>query len=753
MLLTLQYLQSLFGVKNTAEQLGEILTSHGLEVERIWSMQPDHQLDVVRVQNQLSSDLYEGLLENGATIKFKTSSTLVTNQRYVVCLMNHQWELAIPAYLGWSTLVTPLIVPEEQTAQQAWSLSDTLIELSITPNRGDCLSYLGIARELALAERQFFDHQRFFDQWEQRYPVRWKAHTDAQAVVDNTMCTSYALAQVQFNAPLPTPFWLECFLIKHGIASKHPVVDMTNYLMLVFGQPTHAFDRARIKYPLSVQHYPSSDKKLTLLTGKTVTLSAPTAVIAHHDDIYALAGLMGAQEGSVDQSTRSVLIESACFVPKAVRSMRFVGLTTDASARFERGVDRHYQQQMLRLLCGLIQSLDASVECFEPKIFERDVTPAVHIQLTQHDINKLIGAPIDIKQTQEIIKALGGSHDGVNIAWNAPSWRYDLSLKQDVIEEVVRLYGLDRLPFTLSRQKQTPIALKTHIDPWIRLGFNEVVTYSFISKRHADLFTAKPLIELSNPMTQDMAVMRPTLWPSLLSVAALNARFGERGVQLVEHAPIYGEHLADRQRFVVAALLMIEKHQRAWHINQKTTQTDFYEVKGLLEQLLAQHSDLEFEKTVHYPGLHPQLQMCIKVKGEVKGVFGQLHPVLSHQEEWPMSWLIECDADLMEKDAIKTFKHFSRMPKISRDLALIVPQSISVMSIIKFIENNQSQALQSVQVFDYYKGDHVAEGFISLGVELVFQHPTKTLEEVEIGRYVQDILSKLKHEYDVILRD
>jgi phenylalanyl-tRNA synthetase beta chain len=227
-------------------------------------------------------------------------------------------------------------------------------------------------------------------------------------------------------------------LIKHGIAPKHPIVDMTNYLMLVCGQPTHAFDSAYLKYPLSAQHYPASDKKLTLLTGKTVTLSAPTAVIAHHDHIYALAGLMGAQEGSVDQSTRSVLIESACFVPKAVRSMRFVGVTTDASARFERGVDRHYQKQMLTLLCGLIQSLDPTVECFEPKIIESDATPAVQMQLTQHDINKLIGAPIDIQETQAIVKALGGYHDGLNIAWSAPSWRFYLFLKQELIEEVLK---------------------------------------------------------------------------------------------------------------------------------------------------------------------------------------------------------------------------------------------------------------------------------------------------------------------------
>jgi phenylalanyl-tRNA synthetase beta chain len=476
-------------------------------------------------------------------------------------------------------------------------------------------------------------------------------------------------------------------------------------------------------------------------------------VIAHDDELYALAGLMGASQSAVQAQTQQVLIEAASFNPSAVRSMRFLGLTTEASGRFERGVDRHYQLRLLKIFAGLMQSVDETLECLVPIDLLKDERLPTEIALTQQDVDRLVGAAIDVQETQKIMLALGGEHDGYSITFQVPSWRFDLSIKQDIIEEIVRLYGLDRLPLAPARHRYLPIKLASSLDPWIHLGFNEVITYSFMSEQDAQLFTRQELIALANPMSQEMAVLRPSLWPSLLAVSALNARFGSRGLQLVEQASVYGEHYEQRQRSVVAAVLMIENAQRHWSSTQKKRNLDFYDVKGLLEQILAHHLDLEFEQTDSYPGLHPQLQINIKVNGIVQGIFGQLHPLLSHQKEWPMSWLIEFNADLMEGAVTKTYQAFSRLPKIHRDLALIVPQTIPVAKIIRFIENNQSQALQSVHVFDYYSGEHVAEGFISLGVELVFQHPTKTLEEIEIGLSIQKILLELKNEYGITLRD
>jgi phenylalanyl-tRNA synthetase beta chain len=750
----LKNLQTLFGVDLPVDQLSRTLTSHGLEVEQVIPL-ASVPLETITLLSISAPEQYEGRLSDGQDIQLKTSLSLDLTQSYAVCLIDGAWQLATPARLGWSSLVTPLVVPVGQTVAQAWELPDILLELSVTPNRGDCLSYLGLARELRLAERVELKQQEVFARLMEQYPVQWAAKTKLEAVVDEHVCCSYALAEVKLSDQLKSPFWLQRFLIKHGLAPKNAIVDVTHYIMLFLGQPLHAFDKEQMQFPINVRTHSATDESLLLLTGKTVSLTAETTVIAHDQSIYALAGLVGAQQSAVHDLSQHIIFEAASFAPHAIRSMRFLGMTTDASARFERGVDRANQAIFLQLVCGLLQSIDPLVQCFEPQVIvEADITSIATLVVKQPDITRLVGAPIDVDETQQIVKALGGVvHQDHLYTWDAPSWRFDLKLKQDFIEEVVRLYGLDRLPIAPARLEYQPIKLASLLDPWIVLGFQEVLTYSFMSEHAAKLFTTQPTIKLSNPMTQDMAVMRPSLWPSLLNIAAFNLRFGARSIQLVEHAPVYGEHYPDRQRNVIAALIMSEQQERVWYQSTKKNNIDFYDMKGLIKQMLAHHADLEFEQTHDYPGLHPQMQMSIKVGGLIRGVFGQLHPLLSHQEGWPMSWLVELDADLMTDQKMSVFKQFSRMPKIHRDLALIVPQNVPVDKIVHFIENNKSLALQSAHVFDYYSGEHVASGFVSVGVELIFQHPTKTLEETEVGLIVQHILSELKHKYGITLRD
>ena len=754
MLLTQNYLIDLFkSPLFKPEEIEKLLTNHGLEVEMLKSMTPSYQVERAEII-EIFPEKIQCRLTDGQIKSLPYHSQAKIGQQYALTQIDGQFCWVTPNLLGWSSLTSLMKMVPGQSFEESWETNDLLIEISITPNRGDCLSYLGVAREIYLADRKVLDKNDIIADLKERYPVTWAGLTKVQAQIESAVCSSYALTRFEFNSNVETPFWLERFLMKHGLQPRHLMVDIGNYMMLVFGQPFHAFDENNISYPLEVKQIHPQDLQLDLLTGKSLKITYPIAVVGSQQDIYALAGLVGSQASSVTERTRSVLVEAASFAPSIIRKMRMTGMTTDSSLRFERGVDVNHQEDLLTVMAGILQSIDPSLKCYQPELIVRHKKSDLQVSLKHDDISKLVGMDLNQKEVNQIVHALGGFVKDDYLSWIVPSWRFDISIKADFIEEIVRLYGLDRL--AKDTDFNFPPRMKmaqTVLEPWVQKGFQEVITYSFISHDKAVLFNQHATIQLQNPISQELKVMRPCVWSSLLDILAMNSKFGHLNLKLVEQAPIYDLNYPLYQKNVVSAVIPVESNERNWYQSEKKKVFDFYEIKGLLQSVVPKGSKLEYIPTENQQGLHPHLQFHIIFENEIIGIVGQLHPALAQEQGWPIAWLIQLDEILFLKNTVQSYQSFAKTPKIRRDLALIVPETLSVNKIITFIENNKTSALQSVHVFDYYSGEHVTSGYVSVGIELVFQDQHKTLEDHDIGLMVQQLLSDLNHEYRITLRD
>ncbi len=754
MLLTQNYLIDLFKCPLLKpEEIEILLTNHGLEVETLKSMTPAEKIERVKIV-AVFSDKIECLFDNGSIINMPYHLQARVGESYAITKIKDEYSWVTPSLLGWSSLTSLMKMIPGESFSESWQTNDLLIEISITPNRGDCLSYLGVAREIYLADRKTLDKQKLLENFKLNYPVSWSGETQIKAEIDSGVCEAYAASKFELNQDIQTPFWLERFLIKHGLQPRHLMVDIGNYMMLVFGQPFHAFDEEKITYPLQVKQIHPKDYHFDLLTGKALKISYPVAVVSSGHEIYALAGLIGSQSSSVTSSTKSILMEAASFTPAVIRKMRTTGMTTDSSLRFERGVDIKDQEDLLMIMAGILQHIDPSLKSYKPQLIQRHQKSDLEVSLNYQDITKLVGLSLNESEVNEIVKALGGLVTSEGLKWIVPSWRFDVSIKADFIEEVVRLYGLDRLAKETDFNFTPKMKMaETVLQAWVDKGFQEVITYSFISNDKASLFSQYSTIELQNPISQDMKVMRPCVWSSLLDVLSMNTKFGNQNLKLVERAPIYDLNYPLYQKNVVSAIIPVESNERHWYQSDKKKNFDFYEIKGLLQSIMPKGSKLEYIPTESQKGLHPHLQFNIVFGSDTVGVVGQLHPALAQDQGWPIAWLIQLDEKLFLKSRLNSYQPFAKTPKIRRDLALMVPETLPVNKIITFIENNKTTALQSVHVFDYYSGEHVTSGYVSVGIELVFQDQHKTLEDHDIGQMVQKLLSDLNHEYRITLRD
>lgn len=637
------------------------------------------------------------------------------------------------------------------------AFNDTIIGLDLTPNKGYLLSYLGVAYDIsAIYNRSVKEPSISLHEIEENNPVSIAIHSED--------CKSYYSRVVKNITIQESPSWLKARLIANDIRPINNVVDITNYVMLEYGQPLHAFDYNKLQSTKILVRKAFQGERFTTLDGNERLLVEDDLVITNGEKAVALAGVMGGLETAVDSQTQSVLLESAVFHPLAVRkTSRRLDLRSESSMRFEKGLDPNRTVQALNRAAMLLEEL-ANGQTLSGISYQSNIPPYNHtISLTLQKINAVLGSNMTFLEVLDIIRRYGYLVQTENdslINVHIPSRRRDLITDQDLIEEIVRLYGFDRIPTTLpitrsvGKRTEKQRKAKTIKEALTSLGFDEVITYSLVSQQKAVMFDLqeKKSITLLHPMTEERSTLRHSLLPSLLEVASYNLARKNEGIHVFELGRVY-EESGEKER--LSGLLDGQYLALDWQ--KKNTPVDFYHVKGIVEAILALSAISDYEivpvdKNVHF--LHPGIAASVYVNGKSLGHFGRLHPETERQLGLSKMFVFELDYDQMtsiHKPLIR-MKEIAKVPKVSRDLAIIVKEEVTAKNILDVIRQVAKDVLQSVDIFDVYRGEAIGEGNKSIAISLVLQDANKTLETAQVDEIMKSIIQALERHVQGSLR-
>ncbi len=646
-------------------------------------------------------------------------------------------------------------------------LGDIIFDLEVTPNRPDCLSVIGMAREIAaLTGREL----RFPDvsYAETALPVERQISVE---IVAPDLCPRYCASLISGVKVAESPRWMQKRLLACGMRPINNIVDITNYVMLEYGQPLHAFDYRRIKGRKIIVRRATDGEAMFTLDGIERVLSRDTLVIADEERAVAIAGVMGGADSEVTQETTSILLEAANFNPPSIHyTARSLRLTTEASVRFERGIRPELALPALRRATQLVIELAGGeaakgvVDVYPGKL-EREP-----ILLLTSRVKSLLGVEFSLDQIVAVLSSLGfncqpaGSKSEVLVT--PPYWRSDVHQAVDLIEEIARIIGYDKIPGTmlsqpLSRQNPEPIiSLKQEMRRSLTgYGFQEVITYSLIglemlNKLLPESQSLKPLpLRLANPMTADQEYLRPNLRANLLAALSANRRHEDGGIRLFELGKIYLTRVEGLpgEPEVVCGLLSGPRFEKSWQGDGELV--DFFDAKGVVEGLLGRLGvEASFEEGDDR-GLHPNKQAAIVIAGSRLGIVGELHPkVLPAFDISEPVYLFEINltALLPFTTGRKIFQPIPRFPAIVRDIALIVDVRVTHQKIQEIIKS--FPLAKQVTIFDVYSGEQVSAGKKSLAYRIVFQSPNHTLTDEEVDKVQQQILNKLSLELGATLR-
>ncbi|MFW1674740.1 phenylalanine--tRNA ligase subunit beta [Acinetobacter baumannii] len=639
-------------------------------------------------------------------------------------------------------------------------LDDNVIDISITPNRGDCFSIRGIAREVAVINQLQMN--------EPEIKSVDATITDEKKVVINTDGAPRYLGRVikNVNVKAATPEWMEQALARSGIRTHSILVDVTNYVLMELGQPMHAFDLAKIEGTVHVRQA-QPQEKLQLLNDQEVELQDDVMVIADDQKALAIAGIMGGLASSVTDDTTDIFLESAFFAPLAIagRARRF-GLHTDSSQRYERGVDFELPLIAMNRASQLIQEL-AGGEFGPITVAEKsDVLPKREaIELKQAQVDQLLGYKVAAEFITDALTRLGCEvtiqADG---EWSVvpPSHRYDMAIYQDLIEEVARIDGYDNIQISLPSMD---VQLAKYQDRFeiaqlrqtvVTLGYQEAISFSFAdAKLEKQLNPQVSPLMLANPISSDLAAMRSTLLSSLIPCVQYNlnrqqsrVRFFELGLRFDYQK---ANSIQDLKQIPTLALVAVgSREPESWHA--KPQPMDFFDFKGEVEEILAAgRVKVEYVRSEH-PWLHPGQSAEILVDGQSIGYLGRLHPSLENELDLSTTWVAELDQAAVLQSYVSNFTELSRFPSVRRDIALLISDNINVRDIQQLIEKTGGELLDSTWLFDVYTGQGVEEGKRSLAFALLWQHPSRTLEDAEIKSGMDNIIQVLENTYQATLR-
>ncbi|MBF8636020.1 phenylalanine--tRNA ligase subunit beta [Pseudomonas fulva] len=652
--------------------------------------------------------------------------------------------------------------PVGEDIRQYLSLDDASIEIGLTPNRGDCLSIAGLARDVSA----------LYDVPVTRplVPAVAAAHDEVRPVEVHApaACPRY-LGRVIRNVDLskPTPLWMVERLRRSDVRSIDAAVDITNYVMLELGQPMHAFDLAEINGGIRVR-MAEEGEKLMLLDGQEVALRADTLVIADHTRALAIAGVMGGEHSGVDTAkTRDLFLESAFFEPISVAGKaRSYGLHTDASHRYERGVDSQLAREaMERATALLLEVVGGEAGPIVEAVSEQHLPRIAPVTLRADRIAQMLGMEMDPSQVEQLLNNLGlaTQADGAG-QWtvNVPSHRFDISLEVDLIEELARLYGYNNLPVRYPQARLAPQArpeTRGELPNLRRLlvarGYQEAITYSFIDPKLFELFSpgVEPLL-LANPISSDMAAMRASLWPGLVKALQHNLNRQQDRVRLFESGLRFVGQLGNlAQEPMIAGVATGSRLPEGWANGRDTI--DFFDVKADVEALLGYSGalgDFTFVAGKH-PALHPGQTAEIQREGKTVGYLGALHPELAKvlDLDRPVFVFELVLADVVE-GRLPKFSELSKFPETRRDLALIAGRDVASQDVLDVIRDNAGEWLTDLRLFDVYQGKGIDPDRKSLAVGLTWQHPSRTLNDDEVNTTLHTILTSLEQRLNTTLR-
>jgi len=658
-------------------------------------------------------------------------------------------------------LELPADAPVGRDLRDYLGLDEAVIELALTPNRGDCLSIRGLAREAGTA-------------W--HLPVRAPAIEPVPAKSDEAVavwledpaaCPRYVGRVIRgVNTSVTSPEWLIRRLERSGIRPLSMVVDVTNYVMLELGQPMHAFDLRRLSESIVVR-WARSGETLELLDGRTVELDPESLVIADASGPVALAGIMGGAPTAVTAGTRDIFLESACFLPSAVAGRaRRHGCHTDSSHRFERGVDPELQKLAVERATALIQSIGGGEAGPAHDTVEAEAMPAHSpIELRHSRLQRLLGYAPPARDVEDILRRLGLTVEGGSRGdWRVtpPSWRYDLALEADLIEEVARVHGYNRAPRTHGAREprivatpeatRSPEALR---DELAARDYHEVITYSFVDPGlQGRVEPDTDSLSLSNPITSDMGVMRTSLWPGLLQCLRHNVNRQQERVRIFEIGRVFRPQGEDRLEHDRLAGLVVGP-VREEHWSEPVREVDFYDAKADVEALLAGARAVEFAfAPARHPALHPGRSARITADGAAAGWLGQLHPALQRELELDRAPILyELPVEALRRARLPVFQPISRFPAIRRDLAVVVDEAVPARALLEGIREAAGEDLQDAFIFDVYRGKGVDSGRKSVALGLILQGLSRTLRDAEIESTVQAVLDHLYQQHGATLRE
>lgn len=680
--------------------------------------------------------------------------------------VDSQGMLCSPAELGLSDDADGLLALSPEAAAGAdlrayARLDDHVVDVELTPDRGDCLSIAGIARDVGARYRLPVAAA-------EAGPV--PATRDARHAVSleaPTACPRYCGRVIEGVDPAaPTPDWMAERLRRGGIRPLAALVDIGNYVMLELGQPLHAFDRDRLRGDVCVR-WGRGGERLVLLDGREVAVDADTLVIADAHGPIALAGIMGGAETAVGDGTRDVFLESACFLPPAMagRARRYAA-HTDAAHRFERGVDFELAPRALERATRLIVDIAGGAPGPTVDTVDTDHLPVrAPLRLRTARMRRLLGFEIDAGEVEATLEALGldvRREDGDAWTVTPPSWRYDLDLEADVIEEVVRIHGCDRVPRTrpahvarIGDASEQDLPLERLRAILVERDWFEAVTYSFVDhalQRHFDPDT-EPLA-LANPIASDMAAMRTHLWPGLVGALRHNLNRQQGRVRLFE-AGLRFRPSADglAQEGALAGIAYGPAWPEQWGAQARAV--DFYDIKGDVEALLAAAGPARFRfARDEHSALHPGQAARVLADGEPCGWLGTLHPRVQHALELAGApVLFELDLRALARAPLPQPRPLSRYPAVRRDLAVVVDESIPAEAVLTGVREAAPEALREAFVFDVYRGRGIDSGRKSLALGLILQRLSRTLTDAEVEGVTARILDHLNNKHGATLRE
>ncbi len=661
-------------------------------------------------------------------------------------------------------LELPADAPVGMDLREYLGFDDNSIEVSLTPNRADCLSIAGVARDIAALNQLNLTVPAV-----EAVPA---THNDSVAinVEAKEAAPRYLLRLIKnVNPQAKTPLWMQEKLRRGGIRSIDALVDITNYILLEFGQPMHAFDADKVTAPVVVR-FAKPQETLTLLDGNTVELQENTLVIADQSGALAMAGIFGGEMSGVTAETKNVLLESAFFAPLAITGRaRQYGLHTDASHRFERGVDFNLCQQMMERATALILSIcggEAGPVCADENLENIPTLPK--ITLTRKKLDTLLGHHIPSEQVTDILQRLGFAVEVGDEQWQVTpsSWRFDVAIEEDLIEEVARLYGYNSIPnqaplahLRLRTQPEKDVSLNRLRQAFVDSDYHEIISYSFVDPdTQALLHPAQEAMVLPNPISREMSAMRLSLMAGLLGAVAYNQNRQQNRIRLFEtglrFVPDTQAENGIRQEMVVGAVIVGDRTALNWE--SKPQPVDFFDLKGDLERILTLTNA---EKTLTFvaktfPALHPGQSAAILVDGKEVGFIGTLHPRVAQRlgiSGKPIIMQIEWSS--INEKAIPNVHSVSRFPANKRDLAIVVDATVPAGDVLKVSRQAGGERLTNVTLFDVYQGDNLPQGKKSLAVSLTIQDSEKTLEEKDIQAVVNAVLTALNGQFNATLRD